>query len=140
MKSIADNIELKIPFALINVNSIGISHIEVICITDNLEVRYTFNHFHGFENREEFFDRKPAFKYGLGKLPNSNANFPISYIKFEDFKGELSSYELSICNENTKLWRFLSLTNIIDLFSDAEPEREIKNLTDEIRVTSPNKA
>src|SRR5436309_2511757 len=105
MTSIPDNIDLKIPFAIINVNSIGDSHIEIICITDNLEVKYTFNGFHGYENRSEFFDRKPQLDYNLKTLPNSGFYFPISYIKYEDFKSGLSDYELMNTDQKSKLWR-----------------------------------
>src|SRR3954466_10136760 len=99
MKSIPDNIDLKLPFGIINVNSIGDRHIDIVCITENLEVKYSFSSFHGFENRSEFFDRRPGFNFNLKTLPNSSAFFPISYIKFKHFKNDLSAYEIINCNE-----------------------------------------
>jgi hypothetical protein len=126
MISTPDNIELKAPFGFINVNSVADTFIEITCVGENLEVKYTFDGFHGFENRSEFFDRNNGTGIELKTLPNSPYYFPISYLKYEDFKTTLSEYELLNSNENTKLWRFLSVTNFIELYSSDEPIKEIK--------------
>ena len=126
MISTPDNIDLKAPFSFINVNSIADNFIEITCIGENLEVKYTFDGFHGLENRSEFFDRNNGLAIELDTLPNSGFYFPISYSKYDDFKSTLSDYELVNSNEHTKLWRFKSMTNFIELYSSDEPKREIK--------------
>jgi len=137
MNSTPDDINLTAPFAYINVNSIGDSFIEIICIGDNLEVKYTFNGFHGLENRSEFFDRYDGLGVELKTLPNSSFYFPISYLKYEDFKDILSAYELLNSNENTKLWRFLSVTNFFELYTSDEP---LKEVIEAEKSQTPNKS
>ncbi len=41
--------------------------IEIICISENHVVKYSFISFLELENRSEFFDRKPGVNYNLMK-------------------------------------------------------------------------
>jgi hypothetical protein len=76
------------------------------------------------ENRSEFFDKNVG-RYAFEKISGRAFNSPVSYVLFDDFKEFLAGYETNYCDEHTKLWVFLSLTNFVEVYTNSEPEKRI---------------
>lgn len=119
----------------VHITSKGIKTVQVICISQMYEIIYTFNHFHGYENRDEFFDKYDGMGYSIPMLPRANYCHPISYVEAPDFRKRLTAYEQSRINEHTRLWLFVSVSNFVELYANDVPVVEIrtrKNEDDEL--------
>ena len=110
----------------IHVISKGIETAQVICISQMYEIIFTFNYFHGYENRDEFFDKYDGMGYSIPMLPSANYCHPISYVEAPVFSKRLSVYEKTRINEHTRLWLFVSVSNFVELYANNAPVVEIR--------------
>ena len=124
LQAIKADIELSEIILRIDVVSVGNDRLEIFCFSQNCTVKVTFKYFDGFENRREFFDRRDARGINSPLLPNSDYYYPITYIPYDQFKDTLSEYESINVFESTRLWRFLSINNFVEVYSTYTPEME----------------
>ena len=124
IEAIKADIELSECFLKIDVTSIGSDNLSKVCIGRNYTVKVLFQFFDGLENRREFFDRRDARGINSPLLPNSDFYYPITYIPYDQFIKSLSGYEAINANESTRLWRFLSIENFVEVYSKDIPSME----------------
>jgi hypothetical protein len=124
LEAIKANIELSEIFLRIDVTSFGNDNLNMLCIARNYTVKVVFQYFDGLENRSEFFDRRDADGINSLLLSNSNYYYPITYIPYDQFKESLSVYESINATESTRLWRFISVNNFVEVYSKDTPRFE----------------
>jgi hypothetical protein len=122
VKAIKFDINLTEPMSHYDINAKANYELEITCHSKSYTIVFTFRHFQGLELREEFFSPQEPYEKEIETLKNSSFYFPIHYLEYKDFKDYLTGYEENQCDENTKLWYFVSMTNYIKLFCNSSPE------------------
>jgi len=113
--------EVTKPIGRIDLYSEGNSSIKIWCYSEDKVFCFNFGTFFGCDNRDELFDRGKGNSNGFGKLGDSDWNYPFGWISYEDLGDDLSTYELALCNESSRKWIFLSMSNCVELYSDELP-------------------
>jgi hypothetical protein len=124
LQAIKANIDLSEIFVKIDVVSVGNDSLELFCFARSYTVKVTFSYFDGLENRSEFFGQREPRIINTPLLPNSEYYYPISYITYDQLKNILSGYESVNALESTRLWRFLSINNFVEVYSRDSPRME----------------
>ncbi|MBL0883217.1 MAG: hypothetical protein IBJ16_07740 [Chitinophagaceae bacterium] len=126
MPTIPHDVGLNTGLNEIHVISKGIRSVQVICVSKQYEIIYTFGYFHGYENRDEFFDRYAGLGYHIPIIPGTRYCYPISYVEASAFRKRLLGYEETRISDHTRLWVFMSINNFVELYSDDVPVVEIR--------------
>lgn len=127
IETIPHDIGLNTQLTEIHVCSEGMRNAKITCLTNLYEITYQFDHFHGYENRDEFFDRYNAGVYFIPVIPGTSFSSPVSFVASAAFKHRLSAYEQTRISSHTKLWIFISINNFVQLYSDHIPVVEIRS-------------
>jgi hypothetical protein len=131
MPTIPHDVGLNTPLHEIHVSSKGIRSVQVTCVSKHYDIIYTFKYFHGYENRDEFFDRYAGTGYNIPIMPGTRYCYPISFVEAATFRKRLIGYEHTRISDHTRLWVFMSLDNFVELYSDDVPIVEIRERENE---------